>query len=375
MKKIKYFLLLLAPMFLLTGCVKYNATMDIKKDKSMDFSITYALDTSLMGDKELLSDEQRKTLENQGFTITDYLSDNMKGFVISRHIKNIDLLSSKNDTEYSLSELGDKNSDNNYIFKVKKGILKNTYTAKFKFDASDSNLEDDSSDDDWSFDNESDDTLNWDFGSDSTDNDSSFDFGSDLSNMMSNMDLSFNVNLPYSAKSNNATTVNNDNKNLTWNLSSNSLETIEFEFELYNMTPIYIGIGVIAVLVIIIIALLLSGNNTKNNNTYQTNTSIKSNENGTNDGFQQSQQINQQPTVSQSQTPFFNQNMENSNLNQQPTVSQPQTPFFNQNMENSNLNQQPTVGQSQTPFFNQNVENSNLNQSSQSNQPFNNGNL
>ena len=125
MKKIKYFLLLLAPMFLLTGCVKYNATMDIKKNKSMDFSITYALDTSLMGDKELLSDEQRKTLENQGFTITDYLSDNMKGFVISRHIKNIDLLSSKNDTEYSLSELGDKKSDNNYIFKVKKGILKN----------------------------------------------------------------------------------------------------------------------------------------------------------------------------------------------------------------------------------------------------------
>ena len=375
MKKIKYFLLLLAPMFLLTGCVKYNATMDIKKNKSMDFSITYALDTSLMGDKELLSDEQRKTLENQGFTITDYLSDNMKGFVISRHIKNIDLLSSKNDTEYSLSELGDKNSDNNYIFKVKKGILKNTYTAKFKFDASDSNLEDDSSDDDWSFDNESDDTLNWDFGSDSTDNDSSFDFGSDLSNMMSNMDLSFNVNLPYSAKSNNATTVNNDNKNLTWNLSSNSLETIEFEFELYNMTPIYIGIGVIAVLVIIIIALLLSGNNTKNNNTYQTNTSIKSNENGTNDGFQQSQQINQQQTVSQSQTPFFNQNMENSNLNQQPTVGQSQTPFFNQNMESSNLNQQPTVSQPQTPFFNQNVENSNLNQSSQSNQPFNNGNL
>ncbi len=375
MKKIKYFILLLAPMFLLTGCVKYNATMDIKKDKSMDFSITYALDTSLMGDKELLSDEQRKTLENQGFTITDYLSDNMKGFVISRHIKNIDLLSSKNDTEYSLSELGDKNSDNNYIFKVKKGILKNTYTAKFKFDASDSNLEDDSSDDDWSFDNESDDTLNWNFGSDSTDNDSSFDFGSDLSNMMSNMDLSFNVNLPYSAKSNNATTVNNDNKNLTWNLSSNSLETIEFEFELYNMTPIYIEIGVIAVLVIIIIALLLSGNNTKNNNTYQTNTSIKSNENGTNDGFQQSQQINQQQTVSQSQTPFFNQNMENSNLNQQPTVGQSQTPFFNQNVENSNLNQQQTVSQPQTPFFNQNVENSNLNQSSQSNQPFNNGNL
>ena len=38
MKKIKYLLLLCTISFLFTGCVKFNATMDIKKDKSMDFS-------------------------------------------------------------------------------------------------------------------------------------------------------------------------------------------------------------------------------------------------------------------------------------------------------------------------------------------------
>ena len=34
----------------------------------------------------------------------------------------------------------DSESDDKYIFRLKKGLLKNTYTAKFKFNASDSNL-------------------------------------------------------------------------------------------------------------------------------------------------------------------------------------------------------------------------------------------
>ena len=65
--------------------------------------------------------------------------------------------------------------------------------------------------------------------------------------------LSFNVTLPYSAKSNNASTVNNDGKKLSWNLSSNQVEFIEFEFELYNMTVIYTGVGAIVLILVIII--------------------------------------------------------------------------------------------------------------------------
>ena len=71
MKKIKYILLLCTLTFLLTGCVKYNANMDIKKDKSMDFSIIYALDSSLFEDQKLLEDKDKKEWEERGFTVTD----------------------------------------------------------------------------------------------------------------------------------------------------------------------------------------------------------------------------------------------------------------------------------------------------------------
>lgn len=243
MKKIKY-LLLVSILTLLTGCVKFNATMDIKKDKSMDFSIIYAFDTSLFGSQDLLKNSDKKELESQGFIVEDYNQNNMKGFTIKKSISNIDDVSSTSDTNYDISGLLNNSTDNNYFFKVKKGILKNTYTAKFKFDANESDLNTDESIDTSSGVTDDSDSINMD--------------DLDLSSMTSNLDLSFNVKLPYSSISSNATTKNNDGKELTWNLSSNQEEMIEFEFELYNMTNIYIGAGIILVLLIIIIISILN---------------------------------------------------------------------------------------------------------------------
>lgn len=324
MKKVKYLLLLCMSVFLLTGCVKFNANMDIKKDKSMDFSIIYAFDQSLLGDQQLLDDEDKKELEDQGFKITDYSQDKMKGFTLSRSIRNIDMVSSTSDTEYSLSGMLDDKSENKYLFKVKKGILKNTYAAKFKFDAADSDLNDSTDKSSSSSSLEEDDSSS----------DSDFDFSSASSNMfyssmMSNMDLSFNVTLPYSAKSNNATTTNNDNKKLSWNLSSNQAETIEFEFELYNMTNIYIGIGAIVVVIIIVAFIFVSkrkknsSNNNMSNNFYQ-------DDNGFN------QPIQPQPTMnSDNQSNMqFDQNMgQNSQFQQlelNNQVVQQDNNFFNE---------------------------------------------
>ena len=243
MKKIKY-LLLVSILTLLTGCVKFNATMDIKKDKSMDFSIIYAFDTSLFGSQDLLEDSDKKELESQGFIVEDYNQNNMKGFTIKKSISNIDDVSSTSDTNYDISGLLNNSTDNNYFFKVKKGILKNTYIAKFKFDANESDLNTDESNDTSSGVTDDSDSINMD--------------DLDLSSMTSNLDLSFNVKLPYSSISSNATTKNNDGKELTWNLSSNQEEMIEFEFELYNMTNIYIGAGILLVLIVIIIISILN---------------------------------------------------------------------------------------------------------------------
>lgn len=243
MKKIKY-LLLVSILTLLTGCVKFNATMDIKKDKSMDFSIIYAFDTSLFGSQDLLENSDKKELESQGFIVEDYNQNNMKGFTIKKSISNIDDVSSTSDTNYDISGLLNNSTDNNYFFKVKKGILKNTYIAKFKFDANESDLNTDEANDTSSGVTDDSDSINMD--------------DLDLSSMTSNLDLSFNVKLPYSSISSNATTKNNDGKELTWNLSSNQEEMIEFEFELYNMTNIYIGAGIILVLIVIIIISILN---------------------------------------------------------------------------------------------------------------------
>ena len=121
MKKIKYLVLLFTVTFLLTGCIKFNANMDIKKDKSMDFSIIYALDTSVFGEEKALKDSDKKDLEKQGFKVEEYANGTMKGFSLSKKIKNIDYVSSTADTKYSLSGILDNKKTDASLFKVKKG--------------------------------------------------------------------------------------------------------------------------------------------------------------------------------------------------------------------------------------------------------------
>lgn len=325
MKRVKYILLCTLPI-LLTGCVKFNTEMVVKKDKSMDFSIIYALDSSLFGDEEILDDEGKNNLKNHGFTVSEYSKDNMKGFTIVKNIKNIDTVSSTTDIEYNLSGILDDKSEDNYIFKVKKGFFKNTYTAKFKFDASESDLNDTTSD------------YSEDFDESLYTEDSNIE-DYDFSSMMTNMDLSFNVILPYSAKSNNASTTNNDNKNLSWNLSSTQAETIEFEFELYNMTNIYISLGAIVLIVIIIVISIINKKKNNRNIITSNNQSLDS------ESIQQSYK----PTQNSQQTQEYSYTEKEFQQTIQPQVNQNQQPIndFNrdigisqQSAMNDNLNQQ-----------------------------------
>lgn len=260
-KNIKLTALLTLLVISLTGCVKFNSTMEIKKDKSMDYKIIYAFDKSLFGDQEILTNDDKKELENKGFTVSNYVDGNMKGFKVSKNIKNIDDVSSTNDATYDLSGLLDSNKSESKVFKVKKGFLKNTYTASFKFDSSDSDLNNSTSNDT---------TIDNDFTTD--DNNTTTDSDFDFSNINTNMDLSFNVKLPYKAISSNATTKKNDDKELSWNLSSTGEDKIEFSFALYNMTNIYICGGVIVLLIIIaIVSILNKGKKNKVSNKDATN--------------------------------------------------------------------------------------------------------
>ena len=331
-KNIKLTTLLILLVISLTGCVKFNSTMEIKKDKSMDYTVIYAFDKSLFGDQEILTNDDKKELENKGFTVSNYVDGNMQGFKVSKNIKNIDEVSSVNDATYDLSGLLDSNKSESKVFKFKKGFLKNTYTASFKFDSSDSDLNDSTNNDT---------TTDDDF---TIDNDTTTDSDFDFSNVNTAMDLSFTVKLPYKAISSNATTKNNDNKDLSWNLSSTGEDKIEFSFALYNMTNIYICVGVIILLIIIVI---VSSLNKKNNNKVPSKSVTNNNENTTFNSSIETPIVNNDVTSQNS-----NQNQTNINENmsaveelfpQQDKSSDIEAMYSNQNIpEQTFTSPQPT---------------------------------
>ena len=264
MKKLRNVVVLLVVTLLLTGCVKYNVNMEIRKDKSMNFEMIYAMNSSLLQGKDVFDEKELKENKDKGFKVEKYDKDNMKGFTISKEIKNIDYISSSDAKEYSLSAITKKGDQK--VFKVKKGLFKNKYTANLKFDSSDSKMsngnsnsqfreEIDDDDDDLLIDSKDDD-LDLDLDTDDSDLDLDTD-NYDYSSMMSGMDMSINVKLPYKALSNNATEVTNDGKDLKWNLTTSGAQSIDFEFELYNMTTIYICIALGVVLLVGVIVLIV----------------------------------------------------------------------------------------------------------------------
>lgn len=338
-KNIKFTALLTLLVISLTGCVKFNSTMEIKKDKSMDYKIIYAFDKSLFGDQEILTSDDKKELENKGFTVSNYVDGNMKGFKVSKNIKNIDDVSSTNDATYDLSGLLDSNKSESKVFKVKKGFLKNTYTASFKFDSSDSDLNNSTSNDT---------TIDNDFTTD--DNNTTTDSDFDFSNINTNMDLSFNVKLPYKAISSNATTKKNDDKELSWNLSSTGEDKIEFSFALYNMTNIYICGGVIVLLIIIVIVSILNkGKKNKVSNKDATNdkqtttfnSSVETPIMSNNVTSQSSENINkveafyQQPDKKSNIADMYS----NQSIQEQASTNSQSTVFSTTNVNNTSVNE------------------------------------
>lgn len=263
MKKIRNVVVLLVVTLLLTGCVKYNINMEIRKDKSMNFEMIYAMDESLLQGKDVFEEKDLKEIKNKGFKVEKYDKDNMKGFTISREIKNIDYISSSDAKEYNLSAITEEGDQK--VFKVKKGLFKNKYTANLKFDSSDSKINNGNSNSQF---REEDDNLLIDSKDDDEDLDSDYDTDTDDYDYssMSNMDMSINVKLPYKALSNNASEVNNDGKDLKWNLTTSGAQSIDFEFELYNMTTIYIciALGVVLLVGVIVLIIVLVSKGKKN---------------------------------------------------------------------------------------------------------------
>ncbi len=251
MKKIKY-IVLVTMMIVISGCVRYDSTMDFKINKSMNLSMIMAFDKtmiSMMGSEDPFEELDKSEAEKYGFKVSSFEESNMKGIKLEKKIKNIDQVSIGEENIFDLSNLTQK--DENFIFQIKKGFFKNTYIAKIKFETNG--------------------MMNELPNNDSSLNDSSFDLENspfenlDYESMMASMDLKFNVHLPFGAISNNATNASNHNKDLVWDLTQLKNQYIEFEFSLYNWIPLLVLVFVLIFFIMMMIFIIKKSNKNKEN--------------------------------------------------------------------------------------------------------------
>ena len=287
LRKVKY-LFIIAMMFLLTGCVKFNMTMDIKSDKSMDLDILYAVDKSLMGDEELFKDEDIEEYKKSGFEVKDYAEGDYVGITLKKHVKNIDDVSKTDgNASFNIANATDTESEES-MFTLKKGFFRNVYTLKMESDSAtntpdDINLGDErfalEGEDDDLGDYPSDDSSLGEYPTDGESllDDYPIDGDFDYTDALSNMEMNLTVNLPNKPISHNATSVSNNGKSLTWNLVAQQSD-VELTFALYNKTNILICVAGVVVVVIVVIVVVSKSSKNKNTSNNQTTNNAQNNE-------------------------------------------------------------------------------------------------
>ena len=289
-KYLKIMLIILVVGLLTTGCIEEKVSMVINNDKSMDFSMYVSLDLKAMQDlansfggtndemtdeeylncldendgdetnciapdssssdfdiddiKDSIDEGEIKKLEDKGYTVTQNVTSNRYELQVSKKFANIDDVSSNEDVTYSLDiSNSEETEENPQFFKIEKGFLENKYTLHIVNDEQTSD-----------------------------DSDSSFNIGTDSfdpSILSSMVKINFQLTLPNESISNNATSISNDKKTLTWDLVSDENKDISVTFALPNENKnliMYggIGIGILLVLIIIIVVIKKMGKKNKN---------------------------------------------------------------------------------------------------------------
>ncbi len=278
MKKISKILLSILVIIGLTGCVKYNVSMDVKRNKSFELELIYAMDLEVLNavsnttaeiseskeednsssEESTINKEDYNWLAEKGYKVETYKEKNSKsnyvGVKISKNFKSIDEVTKEEDKVIDFNNLfDDKDNFDDSQFFSKTG---NTYKANFIFDMSDSDAE----------------------------NTTSKDSEEDLNSLAlaSMLDLKYSVTLPNKPVTHNASIVSEDGLTLTWLLENNKKNEIKFSFEIdENGTPVmskdsaqpttgvsnmkfYIIIGALAIIVIALVIILTRKKETGN---------------------------------------------------------------------------------------------------------------
>jgi len=197
MKKYKILLLALVFVMTLSGCVRFNTTITIKKDGKADISMTYAImsmEGSGFGEGSGSSfDKSMDDMRQQGWQVEKYKQDGYEGVYAIK--KDIDLTSLSD--EISKAE-DDMEIDNKAISLTKDG---STYIFDWKFEGETAS--------------------------------ETKQIGDAIKEYDGYMTLT--VNLPRKAKTSNATKVSNGGKTLEWDLMDlGESNGIHIEFSTFN---------------------------------------------------------------------------------------------------------------------------------------------
>lgn len=210
MINLKKFLVLIFS-FLLTGCSSYNMTMEINKNKSMDFSITILSDNNVDFSNNI--SYYNKKLEKYGYSVSKYTKDNKHGIYIFKHFDNIDNISNaKRSDEFNLLYFYNNDYSSGVeskMFNIDKSFDSNRYAANFYVDLADLDI--------------------------------------DINNAV----VTYKIYVPNGTESNNADNVSPDGNELTWNINSLDKTEIDFVFSLKSYDYIYYGVAVLIIVFLI----------------------------------------------------------------------------------------------------------------------------
>lgn len=224
MKKIKMLILCLL-ICMLCGCMKLEYNMTINENGKVDYNILFITSNDYYESLNNETDLIAKKMQINGYEKSGYLQNNYRGYTFTRTVDNIEYISSENVTNHYLDDII---LSNGYAFEK----IGNKYKAV------------------WLINDES--TLIKEY----------YNHLSSAERSNSDAIITFTINLPVSATTNNADFVDNDSKTLTWKYSQENVKDIEFEFYLDENTTndnsnsiIFIVIAII--IVAIIIALII----------------------------------------------------------------------------------------------------------------------
>lgn len=251
MKEFKKIFVLLI-MFLMVCGFKSNTTFTINDDKSLNIEIELLISDNQVNDEShSVMSTKAQSYEDNGWKVVNINESGYTGYKVTKTLNNIDELN-KYSEDINIANILDKNFDLTKLFKIERSFFKNTYTVKYNYLFDESKFLTKSS-------NLTPSTAQVVVVEAVTNPDEEENTNaSDIFNVQDETILTYKVILPVSALDSNTSTMEDDNKTLTWKLVPTENNVISYSFEMYYKTKVLIvGIGSVVFFLIIIIVIMI----------------------------------------------------------------------------------------------------------------------